>query len=194
MELVNQEEWRDVVGYEGLYRVSSLGRLASCDITYSDARGNRRTFKGRILKISIPKGKRCNYPYTTLHRHGLQVRERIHRLVAKAFIPNPDSLPQVNHKDGDKTNNRVENLEWCTARDNLLHSFRTGLHPNEDFEQNADKRPVIVTSPSGETFRFPSVGDAAAFMGYKYASHFSRDLHKRNGLCKGGYIAKLEKP
>lgn len=99
-ELAN-EEWRDIVGYEGKYQVSNLGRMRSF------ARSN-------IPRIIVP---RCDvYGYVTypLFENGKLSRKKAHRLVAIAFIPNHENLPQINHKDEDKTNNRVGNLEWCT--------------------------------------------------------------------------------
>ena len=99
-ELAN-EEWRDVVGYEGKYQVSNLGRMRSF------ARSN-------IPRIIVP---RCDvYGYVTypLFENGKLSRKKAHRLVAIAFIPNHENFPQINHKDEDKTNNRVDNLEWCT--------------------------------------------------------------------------------
>lgn len=136
------------------------------------------------------KNKQHSYPYISLtDKNGIQFRTRVHRLVAEAFIPNPNNLPQVNHKDGNKANNHVDNLEWCTCRDNLIHSFNTGLHPNENFEKEAGKRSIRVVCPSGEEIVFDSVNSAARFLGYKYPSGLSFRLHKKKGKCKNGYYA-----
>ena len=97
------EEWRDVPGYEGLYEVSNFGRV-------------RRN--GKILKPSKDKD---GYLQVSLSKNGIKTTT-IHRLVARAFIPNPQNLPQVNHKDEDKTNNTVDNLEWCTREYNMNYS------------------------------------------------------------------------
>ena len=98
------EEFRDIPGYEGLYEVSNLGRV-------------RRN--GKILK---PWKNNWGYLLVSLCKNGIVRNARIHRLVALAFIPNPQNLPQVNHKDEDKTNNAVSNLEWCTAGYNINYS------------------------------------------------------------------------
>lgn len=108
-ELAN-EEWRDVVGYEGKYQVSNLGRVMSLMYAKSD--------NPKLMKLSLDKN---GYQHITLKR-GKKLSCKVHRLVAQAFIPNPNNLPQVNHKDEDKTNNRVENLEWCTANYNTSYN------------------------------------------------------------------------
>lgn len=98
------ENWKNVAGYEGLYQVSDLGRVKS--LKYG---------KVRILK---PQPDGDGYPYVTLCREGKRKLIHIHRLVAKAFIPNPLNLPVVNHKDENPKNNTVDNLEWCTVKYN----------------------------------------------------------------------------
>lgn len=98
------ELWRPVVGYEGLYEVSNLGRV-----------------KGRKGFIK-PKIGRNGYARTDLWKDGRRYRPSIHRLVAQTFLPNPETKPQVNHLDGNKLNNAVSNLEWCTAQENILHA------------------------------------------------------------------------
>ena len=101
------EVWKDVVGYEGLYMVSNLGRVKSL-------RGN----KERILKGYYHRG----YRRVDLYKNGVMKHWRIHRLVAQAFIDNPNNYPVVNHRDEDKSNNRVDNLEWCTHEYNVNYS------------------------------------------------------------------------
>lgn len=109
-----QEIWRDIDGFGGCYQVSNLGRLRSVDRT---VKGNKSNYirRGKILS---PKTHRNGYLCVVLCKDRKQKMYYIHRLVASAFIPNPDNLPQVNHKDEDKSNNRVENLEWCSAKYN----------------------------------------------------------------------------
>ena len=95
-----KEIWKEIKDYEGLYQVSNLGRVKSST---------------KILKNRLSKR---GYYIVTLYKNGKSTTKWVHRLVAEAFIPNPDNLPQVNHKDEDKLNNRVDNLEWCTAKYN----------------------------------------------------------------------------
>ena len=111
---LEDEVWKDVVGYGELFSVSDKGRLFS-----------KRTNK--ILKQNIV-GNGYNACVTKLNgRKGSNLVLKIHREVAKAFIPNPDELPFVNHIDGDKLNNSVENLEWVTPRENVVHALMIGL-------------------------------------------------------------------
>ncbi len=100
--------WKDIIGYEGLYQVSNTGLVKSL-------KGRRE----RILKFSSPRGYKC----VKLYKDG-KVNYLVHRLVAKAFIPNPDNKPDVNHLDGVRSNNNAENLEWCTSSENSLHRCR----------------------------------------------------------------------
>lgn len=112
------EEWRPIEGYEGLYEVSNTGQVRSLD-RYDE----RNCFReGRILKLYTRKG---GYLFVQLHLNGKGKNYLVHRLVAIAFIPNPDNLPEVNHLDEDKTNNRVENLEFCDRKYNINYGTRT---------------------------------------------------------------------
>ena len=109
-----KEEWRDIKGFEGKYMVSNLGRFKSLNY--------RRTGKEKILEGYPDKD---GYLYVQLWKDGKVKNCRINRLVAQAFLENPQNLPEVNHKDEDKTNNRVENLEWCTTQYNI--KYGTGI-------------------------------------------------------------------
>jgi len=110
------EIWKPVVGFEGLYEVSNRGRVRSVDRKILQKNGRTRTKVGVVLKQFITnKG----YPYVMVNKDYKQHLKTVHRLVAQAFIPNPNNYPVVNHKDEDKTNNCVENLEWCTQSYNM---------------------------------------------------------------------------
>lgn len=110
-----EEKWKDIEEYEGLYQVSNLGRVKSL--------GNGVTHKEeRILKQRKDNG---GYLKVHLCCEGKHKHHSVHRLVAQAFIPNPDNLPQVNHKDENKQNNCVDNLEWCTSEYNNNYGART---------------------------------------------------------------------
>lgn len=115
-----EEEWKDIKEYEGLYQVSSLGRVKSLDRT--NIKFNRSVpLRGRMLKLNT---NIHGYPFVTIYKNGVCRSRTVHRLVAEAFILNPEAKPQVNHINGCKSDNRVDNLEWVTASDNQKHSFR----------------------------------------------------------------------
>ena len=119
------EEWRDVKGYEGAYQVSNLGNVRSVDRRIKCADGVTRKFAGKDLKPY--RGAWRGEYYTVNLTIGNNIRPTlIHRLVAEAFVPNPDGKAEVNHIDGNKLNNSSENLEWVTHRENMEHAVRTG--------------------------------------------------------------------
>ena len=109
--MTNQEIWKPISGYDGLYEVSNIGNVRSIK-------------KGIILK---PATNKFGYQIVGLSKNGKRKEGKVHRLVAKAFIDNPDNKKQVNHKDGNKKNNSVDNLEWVTNQENVIHAFKTGV-------------------------------------------------------------------
>lgn len=148
----NQEEWREIEGYGGLYSVSNMGRV-------------RKNITGRILKPRDLNG----YQRVALYgKVGESIGSKptdyfIHRLVAEAFIDNPENKPQINHIDEDKSNNMVSNLEWCTALENSNHGTRT-----QRIAQ-ANKKAIILKREYTEII-FDSVADCAEFFGIRGSS------------------------
>ena len=111
------EEWKDIVGYEGLYQVSNLGRIKALERKYK-----HRTYPSIILKL---REDTHGYLQTFLYKKNIRKTYLVHRLVAVAFIKNPNHYDEVNHIDEDKTNNKLSNLEWCNRNYNVNYGNRT---------------------------------------------------------------------
>lgn len=121
-----EEIWKEIPNTNGFYSVSNLGLVKSNDRYVMNSIGVKRFYKGQILKFS--KSGWGGYSYVQLvDYNGNRYRECVHRIVARTFIPNPKNKPQVNHIDGDKNNNRLCNLEWCTPSENIQHAYDNGL-------------------------------------------------------------------
>lgn len=116
-----REIYRDIPGYEGLYQISNYGNIKSLP---------RKRCKGCILKPYYPKN---GYPHVMLSKNGIEKCYKVHRLVAEVFIPNPDKKPEVNHKNANKSDNKAENLEWCTTFENYAHARNMGLFKPENW-------------------------------------------------------------
>ena len=142
------EVFRDVVGYEGQYKIGSCGTLWS----------------ERSRKVLRPNTDKDGYGYYVLCVNGKRKTIKTHRLVATAFLPNENNLPSVNHKDEDKTNNNVNNLEWCSAKYNVNYGSRT---------EKASKKVICVTT--GKVFK--SIAEASKYYNLR-GNHIS-------ACCKG---------
>lgn len=118
------EVWKDVKDYEGAYQVSNLGRIRSLDRAAYYRGGRVKNIKGKIISSKVQDGR---YPQVALFKEGILKGFRVHRLVADVFICNPENKTQVNHINGIKSDNRVENLEWNTPLENNTHAILNGL-------------------------------------------------------------------
>ena len=138
---MTEEIWKDIKDYEGLYQVSNWGRVKSFNYKNSG--------KERLMKPYKTTG---GYFQVKLQKNRKSKNCRVHRLVAETFLPNPENLPEVNHIDEDKTNNRVDNLEWKTHKDNVNHGTRNERAAKAMTNGKLSK-PVLQLSLSGELIR-----------------------------------------
>ena len=152
--LLPKQEWRDIEGYEGKYQVNQIGQVRSLNY--------RRTGKTKRLKLGTNKD---GYNHVRLGKNGKYKCCLVHRLVAQAFIPNPDNLPEVNHKNEVESDNRVENLEWCTRKYNNSYGTRN---------ERAGKTVMGENNPMSRKVRcieldiiFNCVADANKYLGKK---------------------------
>ena len=137
------ETWKNLEGYEGYYKVSSEGRVSG--------------WRGNVLK---PQARSHGYLSVWLYKDGEKKQFSVHRLVAQTFIPNPDNLPEVNHLDEDKTNNKVSNLQWCDRCYNVNYGTAQQRRSLKT-RNNSHSKPVAMYTKDGELIKvFPSLGEA----------------------------------
>lgn len=149
-----EEVWKQYPDYDFI-EVSNLGRVRTKDRYVTDKNGEKRLIEGRVLKQKLNP---CGYMYANFSMNGKTVSLRVNRVVAICFIPNPDNLPEVNHIDCDPTNNKAENLEWCTSQYNSAYRDKLG----HTAKHNAPKKPVIAVNPkTSDVFWFESQMEAA---------------------------------
>lgn len=205
IENLDGEVWKDVVGYEGLYQVSNMGRVKSVKRTVSSTNPKQswKTINERILR-SAPYGQplKCGgkrHLGVVLYSNGKHKTEKVHRLVAMAFIPNPNNYPIINHKDENPANNKVSNLEWCDQKYNLNYGGR-----KERWYRSIPTTPVFQYSISGQLIaRYKSVAEAARIAkisrGQIHKACSGDGCHKAAGYIwryvnpKPQHIARLEK-
>lgn len=177
------EVWKDIDDYKGLYQVSTLGRVRSVERVANN--GNRI---GRIRKAYVPLN---GYPQVCLSNSNKHKTLNIHQLVANAFISNPHDLPQVNHKDEDKTNNCIFNLEWCDAKYNS--NWGTNISRSAAARKNDPKRSISVTQLNTDGVllaSFQSAHEAERQTGIHHANILACCLGERK--TAGGYVWKYK--
>lgn len=178
-----KEIWKPIVGYEGYYEISNIGRVRSLRRTLANRYGKNFTIQERIMRLDNDKD---GYKKVLLAKNGINKQMFVHRLVAQAFIPNPNNYPQINHKDECQFNNRVENLEWCTNKYNCNYGTRNIRHTLKR------SNPVLQYDLQGNFIkRFPSAREAERQMS-NGRIHITECC---NGFCQtaGGYKWYYEK-
>ncbi len=172
--------WKDVKGFEGLYMVSNRGEVKSID-HYVNCNKGKRLVKGRTLK---PCDRGNGYPFVTMGRDGKQYNVSIHRAVAIAFIPNPQNLLEVNHKDTNPSNYDVDNLEWCNRTYNNNYA-------NRPFKASMKQRKRIVQiDKNKEIKKWNSLSEIHKNLGISIGNISQCCTGKRN--TAGGYSWKFE--
>lgn len=173
------EQWKDIQGFEGRYQVSTLGRVKSLPKPRTTPSGQKYMTRERLRRPSVNRG----YHSVDLYDGVAMERRLVHRLVAQAFIPNAESKPHVNHKDGNHGNNTVENLEWCTPNENEWHSYNVlGKKPSRAFlgrfnERHPGSKQVIQEDMDGNI--------VAIFPSAREADRFGYDYRNVSAVCRG---------
>lgn len=168
------EVWKPIIGYEGYYEISNYGRVKSLS-RYKNVGKFSHFTKEKMLALCKTKG----YLRVFLRNNDTAKSQSVHRLVAMAFIPNPENKPSINHKDCHRNNNRVDNIEWCTAKENTAHALSLNrMKPckNNSEKQRQDisirsKRPVAIYDKTNKLIKiFPSSIDCAKYLNASYAT------------------------
>lgn len=191
--MIIEEIWKDIKGYEGIYQISNLGNVKSLDRKIKSALLNNNIISKKGKKLKNQKNK-YGYIYVYLSKNNKRKYKCIHRLVAEAFIPNPENKPQVNHKDGNKANNRVDNLEWCTASENELHAYIFLNKPRKNGskgkygKENAKSKIVLQIDKNNNIVnKFFGIGEAERITGISNQQISKCCLNRKGYKTAGGY-------
>lgn len=136
-------EFRQIEEYQGYYEISHIGIIKGIERTIALKNEKNRLIPSRILSTRV---NNCGYLSVRLTKDGITKTHFVHRLLAKAFIPNPDNLPQVNHISGDKLDNNIENLEWVSVSENVTHAYKNGLNNNIGGNNSMSKKVIDLTT------------------------------------------------
>lgn len=188
---MNREIWQQIKGFEGFYSVSNKGNVKHDKTTKGIGTGNYAREEHFIKHRINNKG----YAIVDLYKGNKRSQLLVHRLVANAFLPNPNNLPQVNHINGNKNDNRVQNLEWCTQEQNMLHAFKIGLAKPSDkqkraiAETNKAKRKAVVFKQGSNVQVFESISKASKETGLSIStiSRYCRGIRAGNIYSKWSF-------
>ena len=171
------EVWKDIPNYEGYYQASNLGRIKS--LLFQNNLNNKKYKREKVLKPKVTKDK-CSR--VDLWKDGEHKTYLTYRLVALTFLGKPEGEMTVNHKDGNRLNNNIDNLEWCTRKENIQHGYRTGLYKNQ-------KAIKIENIKDGGINCFRSLAEASRFIG-KNKGYISEQII-RNRYANDSYRWEL---
>lgn len=177
-----KEVWKPVEGYEDLYQISNLGRVKSLK------RRTKSGFYNRIMMLK-PSEHTDGYLQVVLYKNGQRKTYKVHRLVANAFLPRSENKTEVNHLDGVKKNNSVDNLSWCTRKENMKHAGEYGLMSSESFRDVE----VYAQNKEGEILTFKNKKTCSEYFGFKYwwfhnQVRYFGDPFQHNGFLIGTKI------
>lgn len=179
--MTDKEQWKPIPQYEGLYEVSDKGNVRSV-AQYTCHHTVVPRPKPRMVRAGLTHD---GYARVTLSKYGEQRHATVHRLVALAFIPNPDNLPQVNHKDENPQNNSVDNLEWCTGKQNCNYGQHCQRIKDRLNRKHHLAKPVAQLDRDGDVIQiYKSVSEAARQMGVR-SENISRCCNGKNSLSCG---------
>lgn len=181
---MEEEIWKDVVGYEGLYRISSLGRVYSLPRDFTDIMGRHIIKKGHYMKVKI--NKQTGYPSLGLSKNGKYKSHCIHRLIAESFIPNPNNLPCVNHIDENRANSVLSNLEWVSYSTNNTYgraNTKRAVRLRKTLKESGKIQAVCQYTKQGVLIReFPyGAEEVEREYGYEVKEALKKDNHTSHG-------------
>lgn len=185
---MKKEEWRDVVGYEGIYEISNYGRCRRISYNTSD-------YEAKIAQFGLPHYLKPNHGEWGHVRYALCVDSKsklklAHRLILEAFdVPNPEHRPHINHIDNDPTNNYIDNLEWCTHTENMQHMIKCGRKVTYRGKDHVESKEVYQYDKNGTLLnKYGSSGEAGRKTGF--LSGHIREACRGNLKTYKGFIWK----
>lgn len=194
MEITQNEVWKDVKGYEGVYQISNKGNVKALKKTV----WNGYAYWERPEKMLKPRRSSDGYFMVTLRKNGKSYNKRVNRLVAEAFVPNPKKLEVAHHIDNDITNNNAENLEWVSHAENSRKAVEDGLKRDSSLyliyrnkTGARGKRTKVFSKQEGKEYEFDSIEKASKYFGYN-RGYFSI-LNQRGGENKK-FKVEIEEP
>ena len=181
LENLQNEIWKPISGFEGLYEISNYGRVKSLGNGIYNSK----------KKILIPWKENCGYLRILLSKNGTHKHYSVHRLVATTFLPNPENLPQVNHRDEDKQNNHVDNLEWCSSKYNINYGTAIDRRVKKQINHKKLSKPVLQYDLKGNFIaEYPSLSEVQRKFGFLQGNISSCCLGKLKSAY--GYIWKFK--